>query len=144
MPGSTFAHTLRQQRWGEEGGREVYKKGICVHMVSITRSHFRFRINRLYCTITCPSQSRGGDNCVPSFFHLVSFPPFLSFSFFVCMETGGWGGGVIALCFAFLSCYLGGFFGWIVFFLVFVLWRGDGGMWAGQGGKCLKDGVEEW
>lgn len=59
------------------------------------------------------------------------------------METGGWGGGVIALCFAF-RLLLRGFFGWVVFFLVFVLLRADMGMGEGQMGGGLKDGGEEW
>lgn len=55
------------------------------------------------------------------------------------METGGWGGGVIALCFAFLSCYLGGFLGGLFFSCLCIVAGGWGDVGRAEGG-----GFEGW
>ncbi|ELR03997.1 hypothetical protein GMDG_08969 [Pseudogymnoascus destructans 20631-21] len=108
MSTSTSTHTTPTTMGGRGRGEKYIKKGICVHMVSITRGHIRSRINWLYCTIDNqpPAQSVGAI-IVPLllFYHLVLLPSFLSFCLsFFALETGGWGGGVIVFSgFAFLS-----------------------------------------
>ena len=135
-------HSTPTTMRGRRGGREVYKKGICVHMVSITRSHVRFRINRLYCTISCPTQS-GGAIIV---FRLFSsrFVSSIFVFFFFCLHGNGWMGRRshrAVFCLSLLL--LRGFFGWIVFSCLCVVAGGCGGVGWDDGGG-LKDGGEEW